>query len=104
VSTSLLHPRRFASPQSRCRSFPALLQLELHVYKVGVAKNLYYNLYVEAESETQAELALGCDAWSKLDTEAIKEELEDEVYSVEKVPESECSPENADIRYVDIKG
>jgi hypothetical protein len=49
-------------------------------------------------------LALGCDAWSKLDTEAITEELEDEVYSVEKVPESECSPENADIRYVDITG
>jgi hypothetical protein len=81
-----------------------MIKPKLHTYRVWVAKNIYYSVYVEAESAELAELALGCAAWSKVDTEAIMEELEDEIYNIERVPESECSPENADIRYVDIKG
>jgi hypothetical protein len=52
---------------------------KLNIYKVWVAKNLYYSIYVEAESEEQAELAITCDAMSKVETEALIEELEDEV-------------------------
>jgi hypothetical protein len=77
---------------------------KLHFYRVWVAKNLYYSLYVEAENPEQAELALECAAMSKVDTEAITDEMEDEVYRVEQVPESECPPERADIRYTDIVG
>jgi hypothetical protein len=77
---------------------------KLHVYHVWVAKNLYYSIYVEAKSAKQAESATGCAAMSKVDTDAITEEMEDEVYNVEQVPESECLPEDADIRYTDIVG
>jgi hypothetical protein len=48
-----------------------MIKPKLHVYKVGIAKNLYYSIYVEAESEQQAELALGCAAMSKVATEAL---------------------------------
>src|SRR5258705_13593545 len=81
-----------------------MIKPKLHVYKVGIAKNLFYHLYVEAESEEQAELALGCDAWSKLDLAAIMEEYEDEVYSVVQVTASECSPKDVNIHYSDITG
>jgi hypothetical protein len=52
----------------------------------------------------QAEAALECDAMSKVDTEVLNEEMEDEIFKVEQVPESECPPERADIRYTDIVG
>jgi hypothetical protein len=63
---------------------------KLHMFRVRVAKNIYYSVYVEPENAEQAESALECAAMSKVDTDAITEEMEDEVYNVEKVPESEC--------------
>jgi hypothetical protein len=77
---------------------------KLHVYRVWVAKNLYYSIYVEAENEKQAEAALGCAAMSKVNTRRLTEEMEDEVFRVDQVPESECPLEQADIRYADIVG
>ena len=77
---------------------------KLHIYRVCVAKNLYYSIYVQAENVEQAELAIQCDAMGKVNTDDITEELEDEVYLVEKVDESECNPEGVDIRYTDIVG
>jgi hypothetical protein len=77
---------------------------KLHVYRLWVAKNIYYSIYVEAENAEQAESALECAAMGKVNTDALTEEMEDEVYNVEQVPESECPPERADIRYTDIVG